>query len=91
MTRVWKYNIPEEDEFTLEIPSDAEFLSVKVQHNQVALWVLVNDENPTKTYKFRHAGTGHRIKYDKSQLKFIDTYFYVQDGSLVFHLFEVLV
>lgn len=91
MTRVWKYEIPHEDEFTLWIPHDAEFLSVKMQHGKPVLWVLVNELNPTTEYRFRHTGTGHPIKYDKSQLKFIDTYFYAEDGSLVFHLFEITV
>lgn len=85
MFAVYKYEVPGTDEFTLDLPVGAKFLSVQVQYSTPVLYALVLTTNARETRRFRLAGTGHPIE-DPRQLDFIGT-FLVSGGSLVFHLF----
>lgn len=87
-TSVWKYTVPVTDVFTLNIPVGSTVLSVAVQGRDVNLWAEVDTSKPTVARRFRVAGTGHAIPADESR-RFIGT-FLLQDGLLVFHLFEIL-
>ncbi len=90
MKAIWKYPVPVQDEFTVEMPSGAEVLSVQVQETQVCMWVLVdpNDVDDAKVKRiFRIYGTGHPIPENISREQFIGTW---QHPGLVFHLFEEL-
>jgi hypothetical protein len=88
---VWKYEFPMVDEFTMELPEDAQILTVQVQPaaGGVRLWALVNAEHPMRPRHFRLAGTGHPIESEMHELRFIGS-FQLDDGALVFHLFEVV-
>jgi len=88
--RVWKYNIPIKDHFSLLLPENAEILSFGVQNEQPNIWVLVRNVKPLIERKFRFCGTGHEIsEYHKEKLKFIGTVMMMND-SLVWHLFEII-
>ena len=84
MQSIWKYTIPIEGEFHLEIPRDAQILSVQVQHNEPCIWVLVDPKAHTVTTPFRIYGTGHPIKGYPGH--FIGT-FQTHGGDFVWHLF----
>ena len=86
MKRVYKYDIDVLDNFVLELPEDAQILTVQMQYGSPVIWALIDDDKPLKERKFRLAGTGHPIE---ENVKYIGT-FQLMDGALVFHLFEVI-
>jgi hypothetical protein len=83
---IWKYEIPIQDFFEIEMPKDSEVLCVQVQRGKPCIWVRVVDPNNLKVKKaFAIVGTGQAFNDNE--------YFYVgsfqQDcGYLVWHLFE---
>jgi len=99
---VYKYEIPIQDNFTLDMPAGAQVLHVDVQTQKVIsegahlpvaretpyLWALVNTDDPVmKAYNFRLVGTGHAVE-NRNNLEHVGT-FLLQGGGLVFHLFGV--
>jgi hypothetical protein len=90
MTRtVWKFSLPLADEIELVMPSGADILHFDMQFNRPVIWALVDPENKeVVTRKFRFAGTGHKIE-TANELRYIGSCM-IQDGALVFHLFEVI-
>lgn len=83
---IWKYEISA-DQTIIEMPKDAEILSVQVQHEVPRIWALVDPENPIEERVIEIFGTGHKIPCEGISRKFIGT-FQLYGGSLVFHLFE---
>ncbi len=75
------------DYLELFLPQFAKILSVKIQDDQLYMWVLVNDELPETQRKFIMARTGDPIEEDLRNLTFIDTH---RHKGLVFHFFEIL-
>lgn len=88
MKRVFKYPIPVEDEFRLELPVEAQILTVQVQGNRPYLWALVDPAAPHDEIRFRLAGTGHPIEEDILGHGYIGT-FQLNGGALVFHVFQI--
>lgn len=88
MQNVFKYTIPVEDYFSLDLPEGAKILTVQEQHGGAQIWVLVNPNNPSEPRNFRLAGTGHSIKESLGTLDYIGT-FQLADGSFIGHLFEI--
>ena len=88
MKTVWKYKIPTDDVFVLDLPIGAKPLSVQVQNDDPILWCLVDDRQMVnEKRRFRLAGTGHSIS--ENNLAFIGT-FQLFGGSFVGHLFEII-
>ena len=85
--RVFKYEIPIEDEPMVRLPVGALLLSVGNQAEKLFLWALV-DPAVTATVRryFRVAGTGHEIT-EANSLAFIGTVQF-HGGALIFHVFE---
>jgi hypothetical protein len=84
---IFKYELPVVEHSSVAMPVGAKILCAHEQHGNVCLWALIDPtENRTKIRLFRIAGTGHPIEYT-DQFVFIDTVF-LDDGSLVFHVFE---
>lgn len=86
MLTMWKYPLPEAERFTLDLPHDAQPLTVQCQHGAPCLWVKLDTDAPRFPRTFHLYGTGHPIEPDVS-LWFIGT-FQLQRGTYVFHLFE---
>ena len=90
--KVFKYSITPNDIIEIDLPKGAEILTVQSQYDQPQLWVLVDPDAQTEKRYFRLAGTGHPIHYDMgdmgSEYKYINS-FQMNDGQLVFHLFEI--
>jgi hypothetical protein len=87
MKTVWKFEIKPDDIIEISLPVGAKPLTVQEQNGGAQLWCLCNPNKTTyETRKFRLAGTGHIIY--ENILAFIGT-FQLDNGSLVFHLFEV--
>jgi hypothetical protein len=93
MLRIYKYTIPVEDEFVLQLPAEAQVLDVQTQHGWPQLWALIDPKASTESRRFILRGTGHDIRhYTTETLKYCGT-FQLQsgqlNGQLVFHVFEV--
>ena len=88
MQNVFKYTIPVEDYFSLNLPEGAKILTVQEQHGDAHIWALVNPDNPTETRNFRLAGTGHPIKESPDTLDYIGT-FQLAGDSFIGHVFEM--
>lgn len=86
---IFKYEIPLETSFTLNLPVDCKILSFQVQRNVPCLWALVDPEKEPTTRHFKIIGTGHDFDYDRYKMTYIGT-IQMADGDLVWHLFEDL-
>ncbi len=84
MNAIWKYTI-QGPRVTLEMPQGAKILSLQVQNNQPKIWALVDTYQPNVSRTFRAIPTGS--EFDAAGLTYIGT-FQIDDGWLVFHLFE---
>jgi hypothetical protein len=84
---VWKFPIPIEGEFALEMPRDAELLFVAAQNEQGCLWarVITDDRVSIVERRFYLRGTGAEVDMD---CKYVGS-FMLRGGALVFHLFEI--
>ena len=85
MDKIYKYPIPIQHHFSIDLPIGCKILAVQVQREIPCIWVLVN-ENPPHPREFQLVGTGHPIE-DSAGLHYIGT-FQMDGGTFVFHLFE---
>lgn len=84
---IWKYRVPLEDSFSIEMPEGAKTLCVQVQRSEPHIWVEIPTDTKGYIRKiFYLIGTGHRL--DMTNLRYIGT-FQLPYGNLVFHLYEV--
>ncbi|MCP4552476.1 MAG: hypothetical protein GY834_10655 [Bacteroidetes bacterium] len=88
MLVIYKYPVIPNDEICIEMPEDAQILTVDTQFGKPQIWALVNPQNPLEKRHFRMAGTGHSID-EKQNLHHLGT-FQMDEGTLIFHLFEIL-
>jgi hypothetical protein len=89
---VHKYEIPTSGEFSLELPIDAEILTVQIQKDKTCIWVLISTEKPInengqKQRNFCWVRTSEPIGY--TDLTYLATLQF-NAGDHVVHLFEVL-
>lgn len=89
MHTIWKYTLSSKDSFSLEIPENAEILSLHMQSGEPCIWVLCDPNLPKVERTFFLYGTGHPITQDMDWLRFVGT-FLIEKDLLVFHLFEKL-
>jgi hypothetical protein len=81
MKQIWKYKLSESG---IEMPIDAEILSVQLQNDIPHIWAMVSPQNELEKRKFVIVGTGQ--SFDDTNMKYIGTY---QDGPFVWHLFGI--
>lgn len=88
MKTIYKYTLVDSgNPVPVRMPKGAEVLSIQFQRDALCLWALINVGAEMETRRFRVIGTGwHDIKVDRSD--YIAT---VQDGNLVWHIFEEVV
>jgi hypothetical protein len=86
MKTVWKYEIPIQDDFQLQLPGGYKILTMAMQNKCPHIWVLVDPRQPLEVVKFRLAGTGHPI--EQENILYIATAHCI-DYGLVFHLFQM--
>lgn len=86
--RIYKYTIPVEDSFSLELPQGAKILTVQEQHGKPQIWALADQGSPTEIREFCVVGTGHPIDEDEVTLDYIET-FQLFGGNFIGHLFEI--
>lgn len=85
---IWKFPVTFDGPIVL--PADAQVLSVQMQHGIPTMWAIVDPDTATRynraTKRLHIAGTGHELPDNLG--RFIDT-FQMEDGTLVFHVFEL--
>lgn len=88
--QIWKYILDSaEVEQEIEMPMDAEILTVQIQGDKTCMWALVNTDLQLRKRIFEVYGTGHSLSHSNQKRKYIGTY-QLMEGALVFHLFELL-
>lgn len=94
--KIWKYEIPIQDEFEIEMPGRAEILSVGVQDGRPMLWARVEPDANMYKRKFIMATTGGPCPppiYEAERGKeasFLGT-IQLKGGAFVAHIFVVVV
>ena len=86
METIWKYNIDTIDRQTIQMPRNAEILTVQTQNGSPCLWVRVNTSSPDEIRKIEICGTGRELP--KSSWSYIGTYEIAGD-ALGYHVFEI--
>lgn len=86
--KIYKYPVSIDDVIRIQMPLQAEFLTLQVQNDIPCLWVLVDPENELEERIFEMYGTGYSIECNSSiERKYLGT-FQLREGILVYHLFE---
>lgn len=84
MITVWKYNVLMAQGFEIEMPFNAQVLSVQMQDDAPCMWVKVDTAEPLVSRSFAIVGTGNVVPQGYEH-GYVDTW---QQGRFVFHLFE---
>jgi len=91
--KIFKYELPVEDYFELELPAGAKILTVQTQFElnlhppeRPKIWVLVDPSAEKEKRKFRIIGTGKN--FNENGMVYLGT-FQQFGGALIWHLFEL--
>lgn len=87
MKQVFKYQIPFEGSFKLNLPEGSRMLSVQLQGDLPCLWVLVDPYAALVSYDFVCRGTGHKADC-LGAAEFLGTVQF-DNGALIFHFFSL--
>jgi hypothetical protein len=86
MKSIWKFPMVTKDVQEIEMPKDAQLLTVQMQGSRSpCIWALVDPAAVKEKRTFRTYGTGHPIT--SGGLQYLGTY-QLAGGSLIFHVFE---
>lgn len=88
MSRIWKFPLALTDVQTLKMPQGARILAVQTQDNTPCMWAVVDPEEDTEPRTFLTYGTGNPMPNHELSDTHRGTY-QLNDGALVFHVFEV--
>ena len=88
MDAIYKFELDVIDNQAVSLPGGAEILSIQEQNGKPCMWAKIDTDAPYETRQFATVGTGNPIPFDESN-PFIATY-QLQDGALVFHVFEII-
>jgi len=81
---VWKFKIPIEAMFTLEMPKEAEILHAEAfSDRDIFMWARVDDEAPLEHRSFSLIGTGKPVPTGPHIASFS-----LHAGDIILHLFE---
>jgi len=89
MRTIWKFKLePDSKTNVFFMPKGAVVLTVQPQKHtdSVCMWAMVEDTNEVERRVFQIVGTGHELP--NRPVRYVAT-FQVDNGSLVFHVFEV--
>lgn len=88
MTAIWKFRIPVEGAFEIDMPAGAKLLCVQVQRGLPFIWAEVNPNAELKPKRFRMFGTGRPMDIGDDWIDYVGSIQLDQD-LFVFHLYEV--
>lgn len=86
--KIFKYEIPIEEKFYLELPSHSKILSFQIQNEKPYIWVLLDENKILKHRYFNIVGTGNDFEFYPNTMIYIGT---IQIEPMVWHLFENLI
>ena len=87
-TEIWKYILKDQSAQLIKMPSGYEILTVQVQESITCIWVRVIPKNTKVLVSIEIYGTGFIIPSENGRdRRYIGTY-QMNDGSLIFHVFE---
>jgi len=89
MKTIWKYPLETNDTLDILMPKNSKILTVQMQNGIPCLWVLVDDSKENERRTFALHGTGHEVNHTDIK-KYIGT-FQMMKGTLVVHVFEILI
>ncbi len=87
MLTIYKYPLSAQSAQWVKLPLGAQLLTVKLQHNVVCLWAMIDTSRiETEMREIEMLRTGHDIElpYRRHYLGTV----LMQNGNLVFHFFE---
>lgn len=90
MRTVWKYAIPAEVTFTLDMPGDRTFLTLDKQGESPHIWVEVDPDSEPFERRFHIVGTGEPLPTTlkpRHELAYRGSW-QMSGGMFVFHLYE---
>jgi hypothetical protein len=80
---IWKFPVSDIGYVIMQMPLDAEILTVQMQNEKAMIWAICDPSAEVKFRTFYVIGTGEPRNFEG--LKYIGTY---QQNELVWHLFE---
>jgi len=83
---IWKFTVPLSNCVDIEMPTGAEVISVGMQRGALCMWAKVDPDAPMIMREFMVEGTGQPPNRRLADAVHWGT---TQDGSMVWHLFEV--
>ena len=83
---IWKFPLEVADEQMVEMPKNAEILSVQNQKGKAVLYAMVATSNETEKRCIITLGTGHTMPEGFRLVYIGSVSFY--DGKIIFHYFE---
>ncbi|MEN6293881.1 MAG: hypothetical protein ABFD07_17925 [Methanobacterium sp.] len=83
---IWKYTLESKEMQDIELPEDAEVLTVQNQNGNICMWVRLDPTAPKVYRTFGVFGTGWNV-ITGSNFKYIGTV-QLDGGAFVFHIFE---
>lgn len=89
MQTIWKFPLEVTDEQIIEMPDKSTILSIQTQFGNPCIWALVNPDADKTKRRFFIFGIGHNVEIEEGLIRHIGT-FQMQEGRLVFHVFEVM-
>ena len=87
MLTIYKYPVPVEDSFTLDLPEGFRVLAIQEQHGAPQLWAMVDADGKKQPEQFALRGTGHNCD-GLGFAEHVGT-FQLSSGALVFHVFHL--
>jgi hypothetical protein len=87
MRKIFKYPFSVSDKIEINMPSEAEILSVQVQDEVPCIWAIVNTDSKIKIHTFFIYGTGQNVLGWDNGMNYIGT-FQLFGGKFVGHLFD---
>ena len=87
--RIYKYQLETTTQQVINLPVNAEILTVQNQNELPCLWALVDSEQKETEERYIEIfGTGHDVGYDMGiERKYIATY-QLMNGNFIGHVFE---
>ena len=74
MITIWKYELPLEDEFTIDMPAQSKILCVQRQGDAPVIWAIVDTERAQISRKFQIFGTGQSDIEIAEGMKYVGTF-----------------
>lgn len=85
MKTIYKYKLYVTDRQTVSMPIGSKILNIQTQKGEPCIWALIDTDNDIEDRKFAIYGTGNECSSFYEE--YIGT-FQIENGSLVFHVFE---